>query len=114
MFELFTLMEAMPDRVDRLLALHTIKNDEERTSLACIFKPTNQGNFHPIYICLEGIPKPNDQRNKRYEMFKALSEQFDKPIVEFTVPPSETYHEEEQYFQQIIAVLRLNHLLPPI
>ncbi|WP_188205688.1 DUF7147 family protein [Alkalibacillus aidingensis] len=114
-YELFTLIESMPNRVEHLLAFHTKKNDQEVTSLAVIFKPTTQGNFQPIYICLEGIPKPNDQKsNVRYDQFSKLSEQLGLTIIDLDVPPSSTYHEEELYYQQLTSILRLNHLLPPL
>ncbi|TFB23322.1 methylthioribose kinase [Filobacillus milosensis] len=113
-YELLTLVEEMPHRVERLLAFHTIKNNEERTSIAAIFKPTHKGKFQPIYICLEGIPKPKEESsNVRYDAFKEVSEKNNLPIIEMVVPPSDTYHEEELYYQQLIAVLRLNHILPP-
>ncbi|MFD2638160.1 DUF7147 family protein [Piscibacillus salipiscarius] len=112
LYELFTLIEAMPERVQNLLAFHTIKNEEERTSIAAVFKPTNQGNFQPIYICLEGILKPNeDSPNVRFDAFKEISERLNQPIIELVVPPSDTYHEIELYYQQLIAVLRLNHII---
>lgn len=111
-YELFTLIESMPERVESLLAFHTIKNDEERTSIAAVFKPTTQGNFQPIYICLEGIPKPQEgESNVRYEAFKKVSDQINKPIIELVVPPAETYHEIDLYYQQLIAILRLNHII---
>ncbi|RPF56104.1 DUF7147 family protein [Aquisalibacillus elongatus] len=111
-YELLKLIESMPDRVERLLALHTIKNDEERTSIAAVFKPTTKGQFQPIYICLEGIPKPDGSSNVRYDAFKEISGKLNQPIIELVVPPSNTYHEEQLYYQQLIAVLRLNHLIP--
>ncbi|SEP55008.1 DUF7147 family protein [Piscibacillus halophilus] len=111
-YELITLVESMPERVHQLLAFHTIKNDEEKTSIAAVFNPTEKGNFQPIYICLEGIPKPEgNTSNVRYDAFKELSEQINKPIIELVVPPSDTYHELELYYQQLIAVLRLNHII---
>ncbi|MET3682026.1 hypothetical protein ABID56_000105 [Alkalibacillus flavidus] len=114
-YELMTLIDSMPERVQHLLALHTHKNGEDVTSFAAIMKPTTQGHFLPIYICLEGMPKPVEGKShKRYQAFQQVSERIDVPIIEFDVQPSTNFHDESLYFQQLIAVLRLNHLLPPI
>ncbi|MBR7552776.1 methylthioribose kinase [Allobacillus sp. GCM10007491] len=114
-FELVTLIEHMPQRVMHLYAFHTKKDGEDRTSLAASFQPTKQGNFQPIYICLEGIPRPNDvDKNVRYEQFQELAEKYQLQIVEMEVPSSDQYHELTLYFNQLISILRLNHLLPPL
>ncbi|MGM8214358.1 DUF7147 family protein [Bacillaceae bacterium W0354] len=112
-FELFTLIKAMPERVNHLIAFHTDQNGEAKTSLAVVFKPTTEGNFQPIYICLEGIPK-TEQPNIRFNKFKQLAKQLNKKVIEMDVPSSNTYYEEDLYFQQLISILRLNHLLEPL
>ncbi|GAA0460440.1 DUF7147 family protein [Alkalibacillus silvisoli] len=114
-YELLTLIESMPNRVRHLLAFHTCKDGQDVTSIAAIFNPTSTGHFLPIYICLEGIPAPKEGRsNVRYDAFKELSERIGTELIEIHVQPSTTYHEEVLFFQQLTAVLRLNHLLPPI
>src|SRR5690606_40729705 len=65
-FELFTLIEAMPERVKHLIAFHTVKDGKEVTSIAAIFEPTKTGNFQPIYICLEGIPRTTKTRSEEH------------------------------------------------
>lgn len=113
-FELITLIEHMPQRVKHLYAFHTIKNGEERTSLAASFEPTTTGNFQPIYICLEGIPRPKEgEPNSRFDRFKQLAEKNQYHLIEMDVPSSDHYHEIHLYFNQLISILRLNHLLPP-
>ena len=54
-YELMTLIEYMHKRVKHLYAFHTKIDGKERTSLAASFQPTEQGNFQPIYICLENF-----------------------------------------------------------
>ncbi|WP_017186633.1 DUF7147 family protein [Alkalibacillus haloalkaliphilus] len=114
-YELITLIDSMPNRVKHLLAFHTHKQGQDVTSIAAICQPTSIGHFQPVYICLEGIPKPEEgQGNVRYDAFKAVSERIGLNIIELDVQPSTTYYDEELFYQQLIAVLRLNHLLPPI
>lgn len=112
-FELFTLVESMPDRVEQFLIFNTEKNEAKRRSIAVVFKPTNQGNFQPIYICLEGIPQ-KEKEDLRIVQFRELAEKLNKQIIEMDVPSSNSYFEEELYFQKLIAILRLNHLIKPL
>ncbi|PKR78514.1 methylthioribose kinase [Halalkalibacillus sediminis] len=113
-YELFTLINNMEERVQHLIVFHN--NDEKpKSSLAAIFKPTEKGAFQPIYICLEGIPRTeNGKPNVRLDEFKHISERIQKKLIEIEVPPSSSYHEEEIYFQHLISILRLNHLLKPL
>ncbi|WP_027963084.1 DUF7147 family protein [Halalkalibacillus halophilus] len=114
-YELFTLIEAMPTRVNYLLAFHTYKAEPELTSIAALFKSTTLGNFQPIYICLEGIPKPQTGiKNSRFDQFQSLSKSYNLPLIQMDVPKVDAFHEEELYFRQLTSVLRLNHLLPPL
>ena len=114
-YELMTLIEYMHKRVKHLYAFHTKIDGKERTSLAASFQPTEQGNFQPIYICLEGIPRPNGiDKNIRFEQFQQLADEYNFQLVEMEVPSSESYHELTLYFNQLISILRLNHLLPPL
>lgn len=112
-FELFTLIEAMPERVKHLIAFHTVKDGKEVTSIAAIFEPTKTGNFQPIYICLEGIPRTT-KTNTRIDKFKQIASKINKQIIEMDVPPSTSYYEEELFFNQLISILRLNHLIDPM
>ncbi|MDV2582514.1 DUF7147 family protein [Alkalibacillus haloalkaliphilus] len=114
-YELITLIDSMPSRVKHLLAFHTHKQGQDVTSIAAILNPTSIGHFQPVYICLEGIPKPKEgHSNVRYDAFKSVSERIGVNIIELEVQPSTTYYDEQLFYQQLIAVLRLNHLLPPI
>ncbi|MDQ0159205.1 DUF7147 family protein [Alkalibacillus salilacus] len=114
-YELITLINEMPHRVQHLLVLHTNKDGQDMVSFAAIMKPTSQGQFLPIYLCLEGMPKPQEgQSHTRYKAFNEAAEKVGVNLIEFDVPPSTRYHDESLFFQQLIAVFRLNHLLPPI
>src|SRR5690625_5261277 len=112
-YELFTLIESMPKRVEQFLIFNTEKEAGKRRSLAVVFKPTSQGNFQPIYICLEGIPH-KEKEDLRVVEFRRLAEKLNKQVIEMDVPSSTTYYEEDLYYQKLIAILRLNHLIKPL
>ncbi|MCV9887537.1 DUF7147 family protein [Metabacillus halosaccharovorans] len=113
-YELIETSKANQHRVTQLIALHTKDNAKEVTSLVVIMKPTDPGNFQAIYICREGISNPNFITNKRYELFKELAELLHKQIIEIEVKPSSMFNEIDLYYQYLIGILRLNHLLPPL
>lgn len=113
-YELIETTKANKHRVTQLLALHTKVKEKEVTSLVVIMQPTDPGKFQAIYICREGIPNPKFTKNKRFELFKELSEDLQKQIIEIDVKPSIMFNEKELYYQYIIGILRLNHLIPPL
>ncbi len=113
-YELIETSKANQHRVTHLIALHTKTKGKELTSLVVIMKPTNPGKFQALYICREGIPNPNITTNKRYELFKDLSVDIQKNIIEIEVKPSSMFNERELYFQYLIGILRLNHFIPPL
>ncbi|MBO8155357.1 MAG: methylthioribose kinase [Bacillaceae bacterium] len=113
-YELLLIGNTMKDRVEHCLAFHTIKNDEPRTSVAIVMKPTDPGDFQPIYICLEGIPYAKEKESKRYEMFKQLAEELGKPVIDLNVKPSVYFSEKELFYQHLIGILRMNHFIPPL
>ncbi|MGM9925256.1 MAG: methylthioribose kinase [Bacillus sp. (in: firmicutes)] len=114
LYELIEIGRTNKERVAFLLALHTKKNDKELVSLAVVLKPTNPGDFQPIYICREGIPNPHVIPNKRYDMFQALAKEIEKNIIELDVKPSTLFSETELFYQHLIGILRMNRYLPPL
>lgn len=79
-------------------------------SVAAAFKPAEQGNFMPIYICQEGIP----ENSKRLAVFEeAVKENGSLPI-HMDVKHSTVYADRKFYFSHLISVLRLNHYIPPM
>ncbi|TCT26894.1 hypothetical protein EDD68_101251 [Melghiribacillus thermohalophilus] len=114
LYELLIIGKTMKDRVEHCLAFHTIKNDTSRTSVALVMKPTDPGDFQPIYICREGIPYPEEKASKRYELFKELAEELNKPIIDMAVKPSTYFGEKDLFYQHLIGILRMNHLIPPL
>ena len=113
-YELIELTKAQSNRVAFLLSLQSTVKDREVVSLAVILKPTDPGNFQPIYICREGIPNPEITPNKRFEMFESLSEELGKKIISLQVKPSDLFSEKELFYQHLIGILRMNRYLPPL
>ena len=113
-YELIELTKAQSNRVAFILSLQTTIKNREVVSLAVILKPTNPGNFQPIYLCREGIPNPEITPNKRFEMFEQLSEELGKKIITLQVKPSSLFSEKELFYQHLIGILRMNRYLPPL
>ena len=113
-YELIELTKAQSNRVAFLLSLQTTVKEREVVSLAVILKPTNPGNFQPIYICREGIPNPEITPNKRFEMFEQLSKELDKKIITLQVKPSSLFPVKDLFYQHLIGILRMNRYLPPL
>lgn len=113
-YEILELGNEMTNRVDKIIAFHTVKNEKEVTSIAIVMNPSKMGDFQPIYICLEGIPYPKNNTSKRYQLFEQLAENLDKPLIELEVKPSTSFNEKQLYYQHLIGILRLNHILAPL
>lgn len=113
-YELIELTNANQHRLQHMLALHTKIDDQERTSLVVVLKPTDPGKFQALYICREGIPNPKFISNKRYDIFASTAVKHSKQIHELSVKPSTIFYEKELYYQHLIGILRLNHYLLPL
>jgi hypothetical protein len=113
-YELLTLAEAMPERAQHFLVLHTMIKNEPRCSVAVVMKPTEIGEFQPIYICVEGIANPQYKVSKRLQLFREYVQKVGKETIEFTVQPSTFFGDQQLYFQHLIGILRANHLISPL
>ncbi len=113
-YELIELAHSSKHRVKHLLSLHTTVNERKVVSLAVILNPSGEGKFQPIYISLEGIPDPNITPNQRYQLFERTAEELGYPIIKMDVKPTTVFPEKELYYQHLIAILRLNHFIPPL
>lgn len=79
-------------------------------SVAAAFQPAAQGKFMPIYICREGIP----EGSKRLEVFEQAVKELGHLPIHMTVKHSSVYVDKSLYFNHLIAILRLNHYIPPM
>lgn len=114
LYELIEIGKANKDRIAFLLALQTTKKNKQVVSLAIILKPTNPGDFQPIYVCREGIPNPEITPNKRYDLFQELATELERNIIQLEVKPSDIFPEKELFYQHLIGILRMNRYLPPL
>lgn len=85
-------------------------NGKSVLSVAAAFKPTDEGNFMPIYLCREGIP----ENSKRLEIFEKAIQELGHQPNKMEVKHSSVYVEKQFYFSHLIAILRLNHFIPPM
>ncbi|WP_342525925.1 methylthioribose kinase [Chryseomicrobium sp. FSL W7-1435] len=112
-FELCELARTNKHRIHHAFILHGTKNDKKSVSLALALKPAGDVPFIPIYCCREGIPHqlPKTGRQLAFEQTMA-----DLDIVPVTleVKHSSEFGSVEHYYQSLIAIMRLNHLLPPL
>lgn len=86
------------------------KDGKPILSVAAAFKPAAEGNFMPIYICREGIPTDS----KRLQLFEAAVRNQNREPIHMEVKHSSIYVEKQFYFSHLIAILRLNHYIPPM
>ena len=113
-YELIEIASSQKERIAFFLELQTAVNNRDVVSLAVIMKPTDPGGFQPIYICREGIPDPEATPNKRYDLFKEMSEKCGKTIIRLQIKPSSLFADKELYYQHLIGILRMNRYLPPL
>lgn len=113
-YELIEIAKANKHRLLHLMAFHTYINGKAVTSLVVVLKPTNPGEFQPLYICREGIPNPHVKPNKRFNLFKQLADELEKEIIELDVKPSTIYPEKELFYQHLIGILRMNRYIAPL
>lgn len=114
-YELFELMSTNTQRIFKAYVFSSEKGEHEQLSLAVSFTPaTADSHFMPIYICREGIRVPANKPSKRFDLFMEHTESMNIQPVRVEVKHSSQFAENELYYQYIIGILRLNHLLPPL
>lgn len=113
LYELFELAERMPERIESYLAIHSAEGSRKQISLALVMKKTKLGEFQPIYICLEGIPRLAENNSKRYLQFEQMAKEQHHKILELTVKPSSAFYDKDLYYQYILSILRMNRILGP-
>ncbi|MEK3994362.1 methylthioribose kinase [Psychrobacillus sp. FSL K6-2365] len=112
-YELCELARVNKDRIHQAFIFSSTKDKIRYFSIAIALKPVNTANFFPIYICREGIVE-TQQESKRLTTFKeALAELSIEPI-KVDIKHSSIYVDVNLYYQYIIGILRLNHLIPPL
>lgn len=113
-YELIEQAKINQHRLLHMFAFHSVKGDKEVTSLAIALKPTDPGDFQPIYICREGIPNPHVTPNQRYNLFRETAKELNKEIIELSIKSSEQFRENDLFYQYLIGILRLNRYIAPL
>lgn len=114
-FELIELMQTNKHRLHQPLLIRSKKKGQDDVySLAVAFSPAQNSQFMPIYISLEGITAQEGQSSKRLELFQIVCKELECTPVEIEVKHSSLFEEQALFFQYVIGVLRLNHLIPPL
>ncbi|MBB4824044.1 hypothetical protein HNO89_001264 [Sporosarcina luteola] len=113
-FELVELIKSNAPRLHRTFIFSATTEKGEVLSLAAAFYPAGDGHFMPIYICREGILQKEEEMPKRRLLFEQASAENGCVPVLIDLQHSSSFAEPSLYYQYIIGILRLNHLLPPL
>ncbi len=108
-FELEALIQHNHQRIESGIYLHV----EGKPSTFVLVMAPVRGNFQALYTIYRGIPMTG-KVNQKYNIINENLEKYNIGKVEMTTRDPEDFHEREQYFQYMLGVLRLNHLLPPL
>lgn len=112
-FELCELAKTNQHRIHNAFILHGTKNDKKSVSLALALKPAGDVPFIPIYICREGMDFREPKMERQLAFEKVLAD-LDVTPVTLEVKHSSEFGSVDHYYQALIAIMRLNHLLPPL
>lgn len=112
-FELCELVRVNKNRIHQSFIFTSKKEGKEYYSLAIALKPINAANFFPIYICREGVPNitPVPQR---LSTFRETLGELQLVPVQMDIKHSSSFEDTKLFYQYIIGILRLNHLIPPL
>ncbi|WP_153731185.1 DUF7147 family protein [Sporosarcina obsidiansis] len=114
-YELFELMSTNSHRIFKSYIFSSETDSGEHLSLAVSFSPArSDSHYMPIYLCREGIRHSENKTSKRYDLFVEHAEKLNSTPVRLEIKHSSQFAEKELFYQYIIGILRLNHLLPPL
>ena len=107
-FAVQALIEYNHTRIDKAVFIH---HEDAPSTFVLIMKPVEK-NFQALYTILRGLRKGHEG-----EMYNIICKWLDdKNIqkIDMSSRDPRDFHEEELYYQYIIGVLRLNHIIPPL
>lgn len=108
-FELEALIEYNHERIKHAIFLY---NDKSPATFLLVMKPVKQ-NVQAIYTIFNGILY-NEGQGKKYQLIKSWCEDKNLSIVEFSTKSPVDFYEQEQFYQYLTGILRLNHLVIPM
>lgn len=112
-YELCELARVNKERIHQTFIFCSTKDNITYFSIAIALKPVNTANFFPIYICREGIVETGHE-SKRLTIFKETLDKLAIQPIKVDIKHSSVYVDVNLYYQYIIGILRLNHLIPPL
>lgn len=111
-YEWITLAKTNQSRIHAVCYLITEKQQQSYASVALILKAPGDSSFMPIYICREGIPYSKETPNKRMQLIEKTMEEVHQLPHRLEIKHSSFFAESILYYQYVIGVLRLNHIIP--
>ena len=113
LYEWIEILHRNKERVTYIFAFTCTYQNQQYVSYAVALKPTEIGEFQPIYICREGILL-KDGQSKRKDLVLTEADKLGKKIISMDVKHSSFFETTDLYYHYLIALLRLNHLLAPM
>lgn len=113
LFELIELAKSNQERIHHAYIFQAPYQGSIRQSFAVALKPAGTVPFIPIYICREGIEQ-KEQMSGREEAFRKAMTELNVTPIQLKVKHSSEFGSTVHHYQALIAILRLNHLLPPL
>ncbi|MFD1204040.1 MULTISPECIES: methylthioribose kinase [Sporosarcina] len=113
-YELIELITTNQPRLHRTFIFTHENESGQFLSLAAAFRPAGESKFMPIYICREGIQQKGDAVPARRRLFEEAALHCGSNPVIIPLKHSTEFADVKLFYQYIIGILRLNHLLPPL
>lgn len=113
LYEWIEILHRNEERITNLFAFTCSLENKQYISYAVVLKPTEIGEFQPIYICREGISL-QDGQSKRKDLVESEADKLGKNIISIDVKHSSFFQTTDLYYNYLIALLRLNHFLAPM
>lgn len=113
LYEWFEILQRNKERITYIFEFTCTYKEQILCSYAVALQPTKIGEFQPIYVCREGVLLKNGI-SKRKALVYEQAEKVGKQIITIDVKHSSFFETPDLYYQYLIALLRLNHLLKPL
>lgn len=113
LYELIEIAKSNQGRIHHAYIFQAPYQESVRLSFAVALKPADNIPFIPIYVCREGIEQ-KEQMSGREQAFRQAMADLDVTPIQLNVKHSSEFGSTVHHYQALIAILRLNHLLPPL
>ena len=113
-YEWMELLKTNESRFHNVCMLTSEAEGSQKMSLALILKPVGDSKFTPIYFCREGINFSDGKPSKRIQLIEKTLQDRNCVPHRLEVKHSSFFAEPALYYQYLIGLLRLHHILPPL